>query len=107
MADLSDTDRALIIEVAREVGRAIIDEIRSCRGGQLDFLSVQEAAKVLRVAEKTIHALIRRGDLKSHRVGRLVRIREVDLRACLAGRKQGEVELDQRCDEILSGQRPK
>jgi len=44
-----------------------------------EFLSVKEAAQLLSVSEKVVRADIVRGRLPAYRVGRLVRIRRVDL----------------------------
>jgi excisionase family DNA binding protein len=48
---------------------------------------VAEAAKLLRVSEKTVRRLITAGALAAYRVGRRVRISEADLRAFLNQRR--------------------
>ena len=48
------------------------------------FLSVAEVAERLGVAEKTVRRKIAAGDLPAHRVGKLIRVRERVLTACLA-----------------------
>ena len=47
------------------------------------FYTVQEAAKALRVTPQTIRAYIKRGRLKSQRIGRPILITEKNLRAFL------------------------
>jgi excisionase family DNA binding protein len=47
------------------------------------LLSVQAVAAYLDMSEKTVRRLVARGDLPSHRIGRLLRISEPDLRAFL------------------------
>jgi excisionase family DNA binding protein len=49
------------------------------------FLSVAEVALKLDVSEKTVRRKIVSGDLPVHRVGKLLRISERDLAACVAG----------------------
>ena len=47
------------------------------------FLSVAEVAKRLGVSEKTVRRKIASGDLPAHRVGKLLRVSERILTACL------------------------
>jgi excisionase family DNA binding protein len=47
------------------------------------FLSVAEVAVRLGVSGKTVRRMIERGDLRAHRVGRLVRVAERSLADCL------------------------
>jgi excisionase family DNA binding protein len=47
------------------------------------FLSVAEVAMRLGVSRKTVRRMIKRGDLRAHRVGRLVRVAERRLADCL------------------------
>ncbi len=47
------------------------------------FLSVAEVAKQLGVSEKTVRRKIAAGDLPADRVGKLIRVRERVLTACL------------------------
>jgi excisionase family DNA binding protein len=47
------------------------------------LLSVQAVAAYLDMSEKTVRRLVARGDLPSHRIGRLLRISEADLRVFL------------------------
>jgi excisionase family DNA binding protein len=47
------------------------------------FLSVAEVAVTLGVSGKTVRRMIKRGDLRAHRVGRLVRVAERSLADCL------------------------
>jgi excisionase family DNA binding protein len=48
------------------------------------FLSVAEVAKRLDVSEKTVRRKIASGDLPAHRVGKLIRVSERALTACLS-----------------------
>jgi excisionase family DNA binding protein len=101
----------LILRIAREVGRTIAKEIcetvlrnRNENRELTRYLSPSEAAKVLNVAEKTIRALIRNGELKSYRVGRLLRIRSEDLEQYVTREKAvSQCEVDRICDDVLSG----
>jgi excisionase family DNA binding protein len=47
------------------------------------LLSVQAVAAYLDMSEKTVRRLLAKGDLPSHRIGRLLRISEADLQAFL------------------------
>jgi excisionase family DNA binding protein len=47
------------------------------------FLSVADVAVRLGVSEKTVRRMIARGDLRAHRVGRLIRVAERSLAAYL------------------------
>ena len=49
------------------------------------FLTVAEAAALLRVSEKTVRRLITHGDLKAVRIGRSVRIHFTELENLIAG----------------------
>ena len=53
------------------------------------FLSVAEVAKRLDVSEKTVRRKIACGELPAHRVGKLIRVSESGLSACLAGALEG------------------
>ena len=61
---------------------------------ETDVLTVPEVAEYLRVTPKTVYALVKRGDLPSFRVGRVVRCRKGDVEAFIAAAAQshGEVE---------------
>jgi excisionase family DNA binding protein len=48
------------------------------------LLSVAEVAKRLDVSEKTVRRKVKSGELPAHRVGKLIRIGESGLSACLA-----------------------
>jgi excisionase family DNA binding protein len=100
----------LITRIAREMGRTIAEEIsktllRNSNEKQLtQYLSPSQAAEILNVAEKTIRALIRNGELKSYRVGRLLRIRSDDLEQYVSGEKAAShSEINRICDDVLSG----
>jgi len=44
-------------------------------------LSTQEVAEILNISKNTVYELIRRGELSSYRIGRKVRIDEIDIEA--------------------------
>ncbi len=46
---------------------------------QNEFLTVIEAAEYLRIDESTIRSVIHRGDLPALKIGRVFRIKRVDL----------------------------
>ncbi len=46
---------------------------------ELDFLTVDEAAAILKVAPNTIRDWLKSGKLKGGKIGRLWRIREADI----------------------------
>jgi excisionase family DNA binding protein len=52
------------------------------------FLSVAEVAVRLDVSPKTVRRMIDRGDLRAHRIGRLVRVGEGSLAGCLGKASQ-------------------
>lgn len=51
-------------------------------------LSISEVAERIGVSTKTISRAIQAGELRSHRVGRLVRIAEEDAASFLAARRR-------------------
>ena len=53
-------------------------------GNQNKSLSSQEVADILHVSRSTIYELIRRGDIRSYRVGRKVRFTQDDVDAYIA-----------------------
>lgn len=57
------------------------------------WYSTEEAAAALGVTARTVYGIINRGELKAHRFGRVIRINEDDLAACLAATviKPGEL----------------
>ena len=59
-----------------------------------DLLTTDEAARVLRVSQKTVLRLVRSGGLRAHKVGRSWRIRRADLPCRLAPEPDGVVYLD-------------
>jgi excisionase family DNA binding protein len=54
--------------------------------GQVQFLTVAEVAKLMRVSKMTVYRLIRQGDLAAFRVGRAYRMREEDIHRYLDSR---------------------
>jgi excisionase family DNA binding protein len=52
------------------------------------FFTVSEVAELLRVSTRTVRRRINAGHLVAHRVGRLIRIAENDLRAFLASYRE-------------------
>ena len=53
--------------------------------GRQSFMTVAEAAAMLRVSEKTTRRLIARGDLKAVRIGRSIRIHVSEIENLIAG----------------------
>jgi excisionase family DNA binding protein len=51
------------------------------------FLSIAAVAVRLGVSEKTVRRMIKRGGLRAHRVGRLIRVAEHSLADCLGNPK--------------------
>lgn len=51
---------------------------------ETDVLTVPEVAEYLRVTPKTVYALLKRGELPSFRVGRVVRCRRGDVEAFMS-----------------------
>ena len=45
----------------------------------MQFISVKQYAKMMRVSEKMVRRMLERGELRSKRVGRLIRIPESEL----------------------------
>jgi excisionase family DNA binding protein len=56
---------------------------------RIRFFTIAEVAERLQVAPRTVRRWIKAGDLIVHRVGGVVRIAEVDLRAFLAPHREG------------------
>ena len=56
---------------------------------QIQFFTIAEVAERLQVATRTVRRWIKAGDLVVHRVGGVVRIAELDLRAFLALHREG------------------
>lgn len=52
-----------------------------------DFITAREAATRMRVSKAALYEWLRRGELQSYRVGRLVRIREADIAVYLDARR--------------------
>jgi putative molybdopterin biosynthesis protein len=50
-----------------------------------ELLSAQEVADILKVARNTVYEIIKRGELKSAKVGKQVRVHQADVDAYLAG----------------------
>jgi len=55
------------------------------------YLKVIELAKMLNMSPKTVRAMVSRGDLPNHAIGRQVRFRERDIEAWLATRRRPAV----------------
>jgi excisionase family DNA binding protein len=51
--------------------------------GQVQFLTVAEVAKVMRVSKMTVYRLVHAGELPAARVGRSFRVAERDVHAYL------------------------
>lgn len=54
----------------------------------LRFFTVDEVAAAMAVSPKTVRRWIEQGDLHAHRVGRLVRISDDDIRTFSAARRK-------------------
>ena len=68
--------------VREEIERAIGSNgkaAKCCENATRDYLNVEEAADLARVATSTIRAYIRKGKLKAEKVGRRVIIKRTDL----------------------------
>ena len=69
-----------------------------CVTEKMKFLSIQEVANTMRVSDKTVRRMIKRGDLTAYKVGERgqLRIKERDLEQYIEGQRvevQGTVEL--------------
>ena len=51
-----------------------------------EILTIQEVAKLLKVADKTVYTMAQRGDLPAFKVGGLSRFRRLDLDAWITER---------------------
>jgi len=51
-----------------------------------EYLTVREIIKILKVSRPTAYSLVRSGNLRSFKVGRLVRIKQEDLIDFIEGR---------------------
>jgi excisionase family DNA binding protein len=51
-----------------------------------EYLTVEEIMRILKVSRTTAYEYIHSGRLKSYKVGRLVRIREIDLKKFIEGK---------------------
>lgn len=58
-----------------------------------DLLTRTEVARYLRVSDRTVSRLVRKGQLPASRIGRTVRIRQSDLLDMLAGKPSNYVGL--------------
>lgn len=58
------------------------------RGTPDEILTVQDVARYLKVTPKTVYALVKAGDLRVFRIGRVVRCRKGDVDAFIAQREQ-------------------
>lgn len=45
----------------------------------MEFFSVKQYAAMMKVSEKTVRRMLERGELRSKRIGRLIRIPEIEL----------------------------
>ena len=95
--------REAVRDVVREEVRLVIrDEIAKLRGAMVgatkadagDYLSVAEAATLIRVHPATIRGWIREGQLPQHRAGRHYRVKRSELQAFAASLSKTTVDLD-------------
>ena len=57
------------------------------KSDQFSFLTVRETAELLRLCEKQVRRLIRRGELAALRFGTALRIRKSDIAAFVASKR--------------------
>ena len=78
-------------------------------GNQNKSLSSQEVADILHVSRSTIYELIRRGDIRSYRVGRKVRFTQDDVDAYIArSRHEHQAPLTEKAEvasELLASEK--
>jgi len=75
-------------------------------------LSTQEVAETLNISKNTVYELIRRGDLPSYRIGRKVRIDEIDIetyknKSRTSVKQHTSTNIEQSEDSIISKQNSK
>ena len=70
------------------VGRHVAND--GARVHRPQFFTVRAIAGQLDVSSRTVHRWIKNNELAVHRVGRSVRISEVDLKHYLAARRYGD-----------------
>jgi excisionase family DNA binding protein len=91
MTDPLEGLRAFIADVVRaEIGKAAEPD---------EYLSTKTAAKVADVASGTIRRWVRKGKLREHRAGRLVRVSRDDLQRLL---REGRVRNDSATPEQIA-----
>src|SRR5690606_801425 len=61
--------RALVLAVARSAPTVTSEDVELARIAQRDYLTVPEAAKLLRIGANRVYKLIGTGKLKSSRIG--------------------------------------
>lgn len=58
---------------------------------KIDLLTVDEVAAILRVSRDSAYQIVRAGEIRSFRVGRLIRIDRADLYAFMKKRQTAKV----------------
>jgi excisionase family DNA binding protein len=58
-----------------------------------DLLTPQDARRILRISRTSVYGLLGSGRLKSFKVGRLVRIRTIDLKHFIEGKPSKNISL--------------
>jgi excisionase family DNA binding protein len=75
-------------EELRGLLREVVDEALRKKGDE-EALTRSQAARALHMHPKSVVRLVRRGELRGKRVGRVWRFRRADVDACLAARAEG------------------
>ena len=83
--------RRIQVSSDRDIEAASFGRVRARRhrGGVPKYHAIKSVAEALEVSSRTVRRWIESGDLVVHRVGRIVRIAEDDLRAFLALHREG------------------
>lgn len=76
--------RAVVLAVARSAPTVTPEDVELARIAQRDYLTVPEAAKLLRIGANRVYKLIGAGKLKSSRIGTRHVIARADLDAFMA-----------------------
>jgi excisionase family DNA binding protein len=106
---LEESVRIVVREEMQRVLRqelgAIVEAVRSApKTGEIEFLSVAEAAQLAQVSEATVREWMTKG-LKRYGQGRVVRIRRPELLAFLSSNPESaaeEMDVEERAVSILS-----
>lgn len=102
MSDLDESLRILLRELVREeLARALAE-----RDAPVDYLSVEQAATVAKVAHGTVRRWVREGRLTDYRAGRVVRVRRDELERLMRGQRRSDgLTPEQQADLDFEGHR--